>query len=376
MKRFTITLFGIFVFTGSILSFEGYRLAPHSKGIVPFNIKGVQLLTENVDIYFDSTVCVYLLKNLNREKVEFRMGLPFQYNAVDSQLIKRLIAEDTDYLDFEVFAGEELLNSTLMLSKTEKHDIIFLWNVTILANEEIEIKCRYSTIWDKHSSGWGDNSISLIYYRCHMDEWHDKVIESNFYFHFTDMLADSFDTTNWRQEFLEPQLNNFIYIKPDPYFINWRAKTIEWHEFNVDTTQDITVKIGKYNRLSPNLEAIYDDFKESFSSGYIRDELAEKIDSEPELLHLLSRFTSRYVEDGNPEFIGEEWFQRIAYRFMRNYYFAKNGWIFEDELLNRIFADVQEGVERKEFRDFTMTEKHNITFIKEYEDKNFYNFDE
>lgn len=371
--RFTTLIMFLFLcsFDHCFANVAAFEPAPAGNNLVPYTLEGVQLLIEEVHVYHDSTVCKYKLKNLRRETVEFTMGFPLDYGGLNKKVYPHLdrAYETCDFMTFIDSASQKVAYN---VSKEEKYSYIYSWNVEMQPGEDKEIICKFKTIWSNTLSKRGGSMLSMRLLRSPANQWHDKIIEAHYYIH----LDSIFNTSNpIHHRIANKSRSNYLEIKPKWYYHNLSDNRIEWHQNNVEKVTDISFKIIEldlYNKFNI-LDQIHDQYRFLFSHYSDFDfEMVEKLESEQNLEKVLSILD---LSERFPDYGHEEWFKRLQIRVARNYYFARNGWTFEDPVLNRIFETVRKNTESKPFKKFSKVEKHNILFIKNYEEK-YYRFED
>ena len=345
-----------------------FKPAPKSGGIVPHDIKGVQMIFEEVHIYFDSTVCLFVLKNHHREPVNFTMGFPFNYSG-GMPSPESTVDHDSKNCNFEVIVDQERPDLTFESSTKEIYSFVYTWDVAMNPGEEKEIICRYKTLWSHSLADGGTDHLSTWYLRSPAKFWHDKVIEAHFYLH----LRDIFDPSNFYKDVIHDQDNNYMQVEPAGYYYNLSDGTLEWHEYNVDEMEDISFQIGPARITYDFSKRIRQSLKNRFGRySDLQRMLWKELKSEQDLERVLADLRFGL---GDSDISDEEWYKRFVLRLLRNYYFAKNGWEFQDPDLNEIFEVVRNDNKYRPYDEFEDVQKQNIEFIKNYEEK-YYRFDE
>ncbi len=437
MKK-SIFLIVSLIFYNFVLA-NGASFAPGAYGItvVPYDIKGVQLIKEIVHIYYDKTVCRFYLKNLGKKDIIFQMGFPFNMTMDQSgtyEESKRNFEKIINEIDFEVKSNGEnvtvnkrindidetnalkreqekiqkIISNNYPLKKTihkieikkenqdnetPLYDVVFLWQQSIEAQQTVEVVCTYKTPSDLSMNKEGV-SRTIRYIRNTAKFWEDKIYEAHFYIHLTG-LEKTFDQ-RWLKEPVDKLDKIRIFnISPQKYFFNSKENTIEWHEYYVKEMDDIefTYSFGggeglEIDRNGPINAEIYWNtqyFLSLCDFVPVKQMLNEKIMDYKEAAHFLLLLNWCMGEGARKL---DPWEQRIFFRLLRNYYYARHGKVFEDNILNEFYKKVFNPGNNllsthKDFRpkeivkgDLSEIEKNNVMMIQEYEDKMLYSFDD
>lgn len=396
---FFTSIFSNFLYANGASFYPGLN----GKNAIPYNIHGVQLISESIHISRFDTVCKFKLLNLNKKKVNFKMGFPF--NIPNSNLPMKVDAEMLDKVykinEFKVTSGSQEKKVELKINGPEEsntgiiYGFVMLWDESFNPGEEKEVACKYKTIWSWSSSDFGTMLFSTSYIRETAKYWEDKILEAHFYIHLDgleEMLEEKFEnehpnsrTKSKAMQVVEGSgsvLRNITKIEPENYFVNLKDKTIEWHEYNVKEMKNIDFKFGITEGYSENfrntsgLNRIYDHTqyflkRKDQEEVYSKESLKIKIQNYKDVKLFELYFNAVW---GAGSFKMETWEQRIFYKLMRNYYYALHGKKFDDAKLNDFYSKV---LTPKEIipGDLTDVEKNNVEMIKEYEDKVLYNFE-
>ena len=82
MKKLDLSILAFLILiplctTGLYANGASFYPGLNGKNAIPYNIRGVQLVSESIHIHRLNTVCSFKLVNLNRKAVKFTMGFPF-----------------------------------------------------------------------------------------------------------------------------------------------------------------------------------------------------------------------------------------------------------------------------------------------------------
>jgi hypothetical protein len=338
-----------------------FNYSPEGGGVIPFEIKGITLVNELINIYKDSSICLFNLESLRPDSIMFHMGFPFECpgNKSDIENCKSIL----ESINFEVKVNDKIIPCELMSDslKSKEYPLLFLWNVSMKSKERTKIQCKYKTLWSHLEADGIKEEHSLTYLRSPARYWDGNIIEAVFNIHYSGIMenvpSDKIVTYN---------------ISPLDYYFNFKDKIIQWREFNVKNMPDIHFNITK-PYFKKTIEDIYQMIGIALNDNVPDSLLKVKFNSDEDVKNIFDYFGCIYNDvDCNLEGV-PEWYYRILNRVLRNYYYAINGWEMNDKLLKICFSNINKRTSKIKYTNFSEIYKNNISYLLKYENKNYYN---
>lgn len=361
-----------FIFITLIFMSESYgngatfQPAPEGSGVVPLNCQFLQMIKEEVNIYKDITSCIFYVKNVTSEKVEFDMGFPFEIhknsylNLYRNPLPK--IEEDLKKLNFQVFVNGKEAHVEMQTSSFQNYEYVFLWKITVPGNNIYKVVCEYKTPWEKFSADGGNSGEGFKYLRTPAKFWYGDVIEAHFFIHLDGLSQNDKPAP-------------YMKIKPDNYYFNEENNTIEWHEYLASSMEDISFEVGyRWVQFKSDEEIdryikkrITDNFYlYTKNKKHINELMMSEFTSVRDIKAILDCFRTSQSEI-QVDLLNRPWYVQRVLRVIRNYYYAFYGWQFKDDKLNRIFKDLSPKDKYRNYEQFPDFVKNNIRLIRNYE---------